>query len=121
MKLNILKDDFTVCKMTDYTKVDLSADFCFTGKTDSESSLVCPTSAVPDNTTIREDGWRSFRIVGTLDFSLVGILSRISGILAEENIGIFAVSTFDTDYVFVKAENFARAVEALRTSGYEFE
>ena len=118
MKLNILKNDFTVCKVTDYTKVDLSADFRFTGKTDSESSLVCPTSAVPDNTIAREKG---FRIVGMLDFSLIGILSRISGILAEERIGIFAVSTFDTDYVFVKAENFARAVEALRKDGYEFE
>ena len=121
MKLNILENDFTVCKVTDYTKVDLSADFCFTGKTDNESSLVCPTSTVPDNTIAREDGWKGFRIVGTLDFSLIGILSKISGILAEERIGIFAVSTFDTDYVFVKAENFARAVEALRKYGYEFE
>lgn len=121
MKLDILENDFTVCKVTDYTKVNLSADFCFTGKTDSENSLVCPTSAVPDNTIAREDSWKGFRIVGTLDFSLIGILSKISGILAEERIGIFAVSTFDTDYVFVKAENFARAVEALRKYGYEFE
>ncbi len=121
MKLNILKDDFTVCKVTDYAKVDLSADFRFTGKTDSENSLVCPTSTVPENTIAREDGWKGFSIVGTLDFSLIGILSKISCILADNNIGIFAISTFDTDYVFVKAENFARAVEALRKDGYEFE
>ena len=66
-------------------------------------------------------GLKGVLIGVSLDFSLIGILSKISGILAEESIGIFAVSTFDTDYVFVKAENFARAVEALRKYGFEFE
>ena len=69
------------------------------------------------NTTDKEDGWRGFRIVGKLDFSLIGILARISGILAEAGIGIFAVSTCNTDYIFTKEENFERALDALARQG----
>ena len=53
-----------------------------------------------------------------LDFSLIGILARISGVLAENGIGIFAVSTYNTDYILVKAENYGRAMRALETAGY---
>lgn len=66
----------------------------------------------------REDGWRGIRIQGVLDFSLVGILSKLSGILAENQIGIFAVSTFNTDYILVKAEDFERAIRVLATAGF---
>ncbi len=59
-----------------------------------------------------------FRIQGVLDFSLIGILSRLSGILAEHKIGIFAVSTYNTDYILVKEENFERALEVLASEGY---
>ena len=69
----------------------------FTAKTDEENFLVCLTKDVPPNATERDDGWRTFRIQGTLDFSLIGILSEISGILADNKIGIFAVSTYNTD------------------------
>ena len=67
----------------------------------------------------RDDGWRAFRIQGTLDFSLIGILSKISTILAENKIGIFAVSTFNTDYILVKENNFDSALNALKEHGYE--
>ncbi len=70
-------------------------------------------------TAAREDGWRAFRIEGVLDFSLTGILSAISGILAENGIGIFAVSTYNTDYILVKAENLVKALDVLREAGYE--
>ena len=62
--------------------------------------------------------WRGFRVQGTLDFSLTGILARLSGILAAREIGIFAVSTYNTDYILVKEENYARALEALAAEGY---
>ena len=71
-----------------------------------------------DKTTERDDGWRGFRIQGVLDFSLIGILSKLSGILAENHIGIFAVSTYNTDYILVKEENFERALEVLASKGY---
>jgi len=69
----------------------------------------------------RNDGWRAFRIEGVLDFSLVGILSRISACLAEKNIGIFAISTFNTDYILTKKENFERAAKALEAEDYTIE
>ena len=119
MKLGVLKESFSVCKVASYECVDLEAPFVFTGSTDAEKSLVCPTSRVPAATLDREDGWRAFRVEGQLDFSLVGILARISSVLAAEKIGIFAVSTFDTDYILVKAENLGRALAALDRAGYE--
>lgn len=109
----------SVCKVEDYSGIDLSRPFCFTGTTDEEYSLVCPTETVPANTTERDDGWRAFRIVGILDFSLIGILAKISEILASEEIGIFAVSTYNTDYILTKEDRFDRALETLRASGYK--
>ena len=110
--------NLSVCKVEDYSQVDICLPFCFTGSTDEEFSLVCPTDMVPENTTERDDGWRAFRIVGVLDFSLVGILAGISEILAENKIGLFAVSTYNTDYILTKAENFERALEVLKSAGY---
>lgn len=98
--------------------MDWSSPFCFLSKTDEEISLACETADVPSNTVARDDGWRAFRIRGILDFSLIGILSRISAILAEEGIGIFAVSTYNTDYIFTKAECFSKALTALEKEGY---
>ena len=70
------------------------------------------------DTTDCDDGWKGFRIQGVLDFSLIGTLSKISGILADNKIGIFAVSTYNTDYILVKKENFERALEVLASEGY---
>ncbi len=108
----------SVCKVEDYSMADITQPFCFTGATDEELSLVCPTEKVPGNTTERDDGWRAFRIVGVLDFSLIGILSKISGLLGENKIGIFAVSTYNTDYILTKEENFASAMKVLEDAGY---
>ena len=119
MELKKIKSDFSVCKVEDYSLVNLDSEFCFIGKTDEEKSLVCRTQDVPANTIERDDGWKAFRIQGILDFSLIGILSKISGILADNQIGIFAVSTFNTDYVLTKAENFQKAIDVLKTEGYQ--
>ena len=118
MELKTLPCALTVCKAADASAIDLGKDFYFIGKTDEELSLVCRTEDTPANTTDRDDGWRGFRIQGVLDFSLIGILSKLSGILAENNIGIFAVSTFNTDYILVKEENFDRALTVLAEAGY---
>ena len=108
----------SVCKVENYFGIDISKPFCFTGSTDEECSLVCPADMVPDNTVERDDGWKAFRIVGVLDFSLIGILAKISRILATNEIGIFAVSTYNTDYILTKEENFNKALEVLRNAGY---
>ena len=119
MRLNILPQLLTVCKVEDARDIDLKGELYFIGKTDEELSLVCPTADVPERTLAREDGWRAFRIEGVLDFSLTGILAPIAALMAERHIGIFAVSTFNTDYVLVKEENLPSAMEALEKAGYE--
>ena len=120
MELHVIGETFTVCQISDPTQVDFTSPYYFLGRTDEELSLVCPTDRVPASTTQREDGWRAFRIQGVLDFSLIGILSAISAVLAENHIGIFAVSTYNTDYILTKEENFQKAVECLKQAGYRF-
>lgn len=119
MKLKTIPFDLTVCKLADVSSIDLNGEFFFIGRTDEEISLVCRTEDTPDNTVRRDDGWRGFRIEGELDFSLIGILSKISSILADNRIGIFAVSTYNTDYILVKKENFDKALSALAEAGYQ--
>ncbi|MDO4421963.1 MAG: ACT domain-containing protein [Eubacteriales bacterium] len=119
MELKTLPYNFTVCKLMSVGDLPSGIDFCFTAKTDEEISLVCKTTDVPEKTLVRDDGWKGFRIEGVLDFSLIGILSKISAILAENKVGIFAVSTYNTDYIFVKEENFDKAINALKDSGYD--
>ena len=118
MELKKLEYDLTVCKVEALADMDMTTDFFFIGKTDEELSLVCKTEDVPAKTIERDDGWKGFRIQGTLDFSLIGILSKLSGILADHKIGIFAVSTYNTDYILVKEENFDRALKVLASEGY---
>ncbi len=118
MTLRVLPFELTVCKAVSLSDIDLNADFYFIGRTGEELSLVCRTEDAPEGTEARDDGWRGFRVEGVLDFSLTGILSGLSAVLAENRIGIFAVSTYNTDYILVKRENFARAMDALAAAGY---
>ena len=83
MTLKIIDDIISICKVKDYGGINLSSPFVFIGSTDEEKSLVCPTRLVPGDTVERDDGWRAFRIEGTLDFSLIGILADISKVLAD--------------------------------------
>lgn len=119
MEIKIIHQDFSVCKVMDYSLVNLNAEYIFIGKTDEENSLVCMTGDVPPNVIQRDDGWKCFRIQGILDFSLIGILSEIAEILAKNRISIFAISTYNTDYVLIKKENYQKALDILEYSGYE--
>lgn len=118
MELKKIAYDFSVCKVASLADINMDSEMFFIAKTDEELSLVCPTNLAPLQTLAREDGWKAFRIQGELDFSLIGILSKISTILAENRIGLFAVSTYNTDYILVKAENYNRALELLSKAGY---
>ena len=118
MELKKLPYSFTICKLTDASDINFKSEFCFLSRTDQEISLVCKTVDTPKNIINREDGWRGFRIEGILDFSLIGILSKISTILAENKIGIFVVSTYNTDYVFVKDNSYEKAMNILSDAGY---
>ena len=88
-------------------------------RNDEENSLVCITENTPDNVIEREDDWKAFRIQGVLDFSLIGILAKISALLAENKIGIFAISTYNTDYILTKKDNYNKALDVLINAGYQ--
>ncbi len=113
MNIKIIEGRFAICKVVDYSQVNLENEFIFLCKTDEENSLVCREEIVPANTIECVRGWKGFRIDDVLDFSLIGVLSKISAALAENNIGLFVASTFNTDYVFVNEEDFDRAVELV--------
>ena len=118
MQLQIIPGTFAVCKIPDLSQVNMHDDFFFLSRTDEELSLVCSVKSIPKNSTHAETDWSMFRVCGVLDFSLTGILASLSGTLADAKIGIFAVSTYNTDYILVKAEHLPRAMEALRTAGH---
>ncbi len=118
MNIQKLDHDLTVCKVSSISDINTDSELLFIGKTDEEISLVCPTADAPHGTLAREDGWKAFRISGTLDFSLIGILSKLTDILAKRSISVFAVSTYNTDYILVKQQRFDEAAQALSESGY---
>lgn len=119
MTLELLPMEFTVCKLFPETKADLSAPFTFFARTDQELSLVCPSACAPADPLAQETGWRCFRVRGPLVFSLVGVLSCLSACLAEAGISIFAISTFDTDYLLVRKQSLSSARDALTRAGHE--
>lgn len=119
MEIEIIDGSFSVCKVVDFSGVDLSGKYTFTGVSDEEKSLICRTENVSANVTERIDGWRAMRIKGILDFSLIGILSGILTVLADAKIGIAAVSTYNTDYIFVREEDLGKAADALAGAGYK--
>jgi len=106
--------DFSVCKVRDTDGIDLMRDFVFLSKTDEEISLVCEAAYVPKDAIAIEPGWKAFRVDGVLDFGLVGIIAEITKILANANISVFVVSTYNTDYVFVKSDDFDKAIKLLK-------
>lgn len=116
MILERIKGDFCVCREASLPVMPEGARFWFTGVTDNEISLVCPAEYRPGETKL----WRAFRVMGQLDFSLIGILAGIADVLAQAGIGIFAVSTYDTDYIFTDADDMEKAEEALTKAGYTF-
>lgn len=118
MDIKKIIGDFSICKVVDFSLVNFDSEFCFIARTDEENSLVCLANDVPQNVIECDNGWNAFRIQGILDFSLIGILSKISAILSENGIGIFAISTYNTDYILTKKENYTNAITALSEAGY---
>jgi len=122
LQLAILENDFTIHRFPPNQKVPnqvFESRFYSISKTEDELSIVC-ASTTRLNSEKSETGWSCIRIVGTLDFSLTGILAKISAILAEAEISIFAMSTFDTDYILIKSKKLPSAKEALLAHGYTF-
>ena len=121
MRLQVVEGEFTVSKVSGMHEVNLAAPWLFIGRTDAETSVVCLSAHAPVHGLAREDGWRAFRVAGQMDFGLTGVLAGLATVLAQASVSIFALSTFDTDYILVKKENLSKALEALASAGHEVE
>ncbi len=119
--LKLLEDKFAIHSFAEDESIPtevFKAPIYFIGKTYEELSIVCPQDLELDSIE-REDGWVALEVIGPLAFSLTGIMSQISGVLANANISIFAISTFDTDYILVKENTVDEAIKSLRKDGYK--
>ena len=94
----------------------MDADWYSITKTDDELSIVCEEKYVPVD-VIKETDWKCFKIEGPLDFALIGILSKLSTILADNGISIFAISTYDTDYILVKSDKLEKSIKVFESNG----
>jgi uncharacterized protein len=124
LRLVLQEDRVAVCLLSPDTPLPewaLGDGFCSITRTRDELSIVCKDDGrIPPEVKI-EGGWRLLRVAGTQAFTMTGVLSSILQPLAEAEISIFAVSTFDTDYVMVKAEALSQAIEILRDAGHTVE
>lgn len=120
MRLRLLDGELAVCRLAPGAPVPewgwTGAVACVT-RTAAETSIVCDAASVPAGTQA-ESGWRAFAIEGPIPFGLTGVLAAVLNPLAAAGIGIFAVSTYDTDYVLVRSTDAARSAEALRAAGH---
>jgi len=110
-----------VCRLDANAKLPdwLSGEFISVTRTSEELSIVCEQLDIAD--IAAEKDWRAFKVLGPLDFSEIGILARLSEVLAKNSISIFVISTYDTDYLLVKENKLLRAIEALNNDGHEVE
>jgi uncharacterized protein len=121
LSLELLGERLAVCRLMAGEAIPeslgRSSFFCVT-KTKDELSIVCEEAYAPTAAKVN-GGWRALRVAGTLDFSLTGILASLAAPLAGAKVSIFAISTFDTDYLLVKDAELRRATEALRAAGFK--
>lgn len=120
LTMKLLEESFAVCKLETGEAIPSwagSGSFFSITRTAEELSVVCPQKNVPAGVKC-EPGWRILKIEGPLDFSLIGILSSISSVLAGSGISIFAISTYDTDYILVKDEKISEAMDVLSVKGH---
>jgi hypothetical protein len=120
LTLIVVDGIFAVCRLEPDVPIPSWAtedDFFSITRTAHELSIVCPQAAVPEGVKC-EQGWRCLRVAGTIPFSVVGVLASLMAPLAEAGISVFAISTFDTDYLFVKGEDLERAVDVLWRLGH---
>lgn len=120
ISLTILEGTFTIHKLAADVPLPSQLDvttFTWIARTDEELSIVC-SSDIEISAAESNPDWACFKVLGPLDFSLTGILAGITDALAAAEISIFALSTFDTDYILVKSSRKRDAEKALLASGY---
>ena len=123
LKLTILDGEYAVHRLSieqDIPSNVLKGVFFSITKTDEELSIVCDAH-LPVASEKRESGWSCIKVLGPLDFALTGILAKIAKVLAKAEISIFALSTYDTDYILVSSNKLDAAKKVLKDVGYIFE
>lgn len=123
LKFTVLAGPFSVCRLAPQASIPdwaVAGDFFSITHTPHELSIVCDTSRLPADVQA-EHGWACLKIEGPIPFDVTGVLSASLDPLAAAEIGIFAVSTFDTDYILVKAIQLERAKQVLREAGHELQ
>lgn len=122
-KLKILEGQFSIHRLSPDKVIPpniYESEFYSIVKTDDELSIVCDSSIELPAEESNTD-WKCVKFIGPLNFSLTGVLSKISFILANSKISIYALSTYNTDYLLIEASNIIKAKQALITAGYTFE
>lgn len=119
MRIQVFNTEYSVCKVKHPVDLDFSGGFVSVTRTEDEISVVCETACIPKDAVAEEPGWNMLKICGELDFTLVGVIARITGALSEAGISVFTVSTYNTDYILLKAERLKDAVNVLTESGYQ--
>lgn len=109
---------FSICQIASPASARLDQPFTFLSRTDEELSLVCPTDFAPGDAIAAAHGFSGLKIEGVLDLGLVGILAELAGILARGEIPLFTVSTYNTDYLWVREEAMERTTALLAAQGY---
>lgn len=120
MQLYALDDLYAVVRLepdADIPSWARSGHFWSVTRSDSELSVVCPQEQVPSDASA-ERGWCAFEVAGPLDFSLTGVVASLVTPLADEDIPLFVVSTFETDYLLVREHDLHRSVAALTSAGH---
>jgi hypothetical protein len=120
MNLTILPDSLAICRLSpeeDVPEWALIGEFVSITHTGDELSIVCAEQSVPPDVKADRE-WRALKVEGPLDLALTGVLASLANPLAEAQINLFAVSTFDTDYLLIKGYNLAHACEVLRQAGH---
>ena len=120
MKLTALPAPVAVCRLASDAAVPewIRGTFTSITRTNDELSIVCDDDAVPADVQA-ERGWRALKLEGPIPFGMTGVASALLAPLAAARISIFLISTYDTDYLLLKAETFERALGVLRGAGYE--
>jgi hypothetical protein len=120
LKLNVLASRLAVCRLPPDEPIPAWAhygEFTSITRTPDELSIVCAEEYAPPDARC-EFGWRALAVAGPLEFSLTGVLASLAAPLAQARVSIFAISTFDTDYVLVREANLTEAIEALSRAGH---
>jgi len=120
--LSVLEETFSIHRLApdaSFPEAVSECDFYSLSKTTDELSLVCPEHLAVKSEKSNPD-WKCLKVAGPLDFELTGILAGITEVLAKEKLSVFAISTFDTDYILIKKQGLTAAISALERAGYQF-